>query len=385
MMITAVLLLVLLGKRATVVTAQSPPATNEAGFRALFGTSDFVAPTCASTKTVTNAADSGVGTLREALGMLEAQQPDTEATIRCIRIDSSVTQIVLQSSLIFKGRNVYLFAEDISNPDSFPVVKAPDRAELLIAEGANDFTIAGIRITNKGADRNYDAPRQVILLKPNRQSNIKASVAFYRVSMEECSNPDEGWFSAVRIEKNYASQTDSIDVSFWESAFHGNEGSVLECTSSGSYSPIRRVTLKKTLVYGNRIYDGPDTTIYYAMVNLLQCGAAINDTTFDSNEASEADCGTAPILRLGGLEQSERVVVYESTFQNNHIKAQCGSEEHVIVVSYNVKSVTIEKSIFVGNTRESIGHGRVTSYDGSALKITNIHGHTKRVIHGTAL
>ncbi|CEL94345.1 unnamed protein product [Vitrella brassicaformis CCMP3155] len=62
MVTVAVHLLALLAQSATM---------NEAGFVALFGTSDFVAPTCASTKTVTSAADSGTGSLREALGMLK--------------------------------------------------------------------------------------------------------------------------------------------------------------------------------------------------------------------------------------------------------------------------------------------------------------------------
>ncbi|CEM17990.1 unnamed protein product [Vitrella brassicaformis CCMP3155] len=222
----AVLLLALLGRA-------SGQSTNEAGFRALFGTSAFVAPTCSSATTVSSSADSGSGSLREALGMLEAEQPETETTIRCIRIDGSISEITVLSPLTFSGSNVYVFPQNLDDASTFPVLKPAKRdIEVLNVDSATGLTLAGLRFTNTGSDPLQSSDQAATCVRVHHsQDRAPMSVAFYRVSVQEYTIVAfrTKYHAAVTIGQGERDKQYDGLVFFTESAIHGNTGTTLEC------------------------------------------------------------------------------------------------------------------------------------------------------------
>ena len=299
-------------------------------------------PLLAVTRTVTNSADSGAGTLRQAILDASASGGDTInfAVSGVITLTSGELAIAKNLTITGPGANVLTVRRN-------PAGGAPEFRIFFIGNGAH-VTISGLTMRN-GRDYNSGA----IL---NDGSTLTVNNCVFTAN-------SGGGYGGGGIMNDGSNANARLTVN--KCVFDGNSadfmaGGILNFSTSHSAN----LTVGNCIFNNNSAFDGG------AINNYAPGGTAtavVTNTTLTGNSASGDEVGRAGAIHNNAVFVGGRAMLTVSncTLSNNSTDYAGGG-------IYNTAgSLQISNCTFSGNSARAYGGGVYTEYDRAAERITN--------------
>ena len=298
-------------------------------------------PLLAVTRTVTNSADSGAGTLRQAILDASASGGDTInfALSGVITLTSGELAIAKNLTITGPGANVLTVRRAAG-------VNTPEFRIFFIGNSAR-VTISGLTISN-GRDYNSGA----IL---NDGATLTVNNCIFTAN-------SGGGYGGGGIMNDGSNANARLTVN--NCVFDGNSAEFMAAgILNFSTGGIANLTVSNCIFSNNSAFDGG------AIVNYAPGGTAtavVSNTTLTGNTASEQ------VGRAGAIHNNAVSVGGRATLRVSNCTLSNNSTDYAGGGIYNsAGNLQVSNSTFSGNAANGNGGGIYTEYDRAAVRITN--------------